>query len=254
VKRILVLGLILLIAAACGGRRASDSEDSFAHHYNLGLAAFEQGNYRQAVRHFQRSLELNPNIARTHNELGMCYLNLGEHERAIQHFERTLELEPNFADAHNSLGIAYSNTGRLQEAEQQFLAALDSTTYGTDFLPNYNLGNIYLQQGEHERALERFNFALEDESRVTQEDKINLRLGLGYTLLHLERYREALDHFEEVLTLSPRNVNAAFFGGRCAFYVGNADRARELFSRVITNAPGTEWSERAQAYLRELDR
>ena len=253
-KRILVIGLVLLIAAACGGRRAGDSEDSFAHHYNLGLAAFERGDYRQAIRHFQRSLALNPNIARTHNELGMCHLNLGENEPAIHHFERTLELEPNFADAHNSLGIAYTNAGRLREAEQQFLATLDSPEYGTDFLPNYNLGNIYLQQGEHELALERFNFALEEESRVTQGDKINLRLGLGYTLLHLERYREALEHFEEVLMLSPRNVNAAFFGGRCAFYAGNADRARVLFSRVVTIAPGTEWSQRAQGYLRELDR
>ena len=85
-------------------------QGSFAHHYNLGLAALEQRQFSEAVKHFKRSISLNPNIARTHNDIGICYLYLNQNQEAINSLEKALQLDPTIIEAHNSLGVTENET------------------------------------------------------------------------------------------------------------------------------------------------
>jgi tetratricopeptide (TPR) repeat protein len=252
----LIFALLIAFSAACGsgGQLRSDSKDSFAYHYNLGMAAFENGDYQAAIRHFERSIRINPDIPRTHNDLGMCYLFLNDNARAVPHFERAIELDPSFAEAHNNLGIAFFALGRLKEAELQFQATLASPDYGTKFIPLYNLGNLYRQQGKNEEALSCYTKGLEDEERITPQYRINIHHQMGNTLLALKRYREAFEHYETVLVLNPRMVEAAFNAGVAAYEFGDRDAAVTMFSKAITIAPGTDWETRAREYLSKLER
>lgn len=242
------------MACGSGGELRSNAEDSFAYHYNLGMAAFEKKDYPAAIKHFKRSIQLNPNIARTHNELGVCYLYMRDYDSAIPSFERAIELDPNLAEAHNSLGVSYFSLGRLQEAELQFRATLSSPDYGTKFIPLFNLGNIYQMQKRYELALQTYQSALQDEALITLEYRININHQMGKTLFSLERYREAIDRFDNALVLNPRLVEAAFDAGRAAFLLGDLDKARMMFSRVVSIAPGTDWETKAREYLLRMER
>ncbi len=251
VKRLVITCLIPLLALACGsaGEIRSEPQRSFAYYYNLGMAAFDKKDYRSAIEHFKRSIQLNPNIPRTHNDLGMCYMYLREHKQAIPNFERALQLDPDFAEAHNNLGITYYSLGRLQEAELQFKATLASPEYSTKFIPLYNLGNIYQFQERYELAVQTYENAIQEEAMVSMEYRINIHYQLGKTLHKMERYREALEHFDTVLVLNPRMVEAAFDSGVAAYTIGDTEKARRMFSKVISIAPGSEWSRRAEEYL-----
>jgi len=64
-----------------GTRSATDNELPL----NAGLAAFQEGNYSQAVEHFDEVLIQSPEESMAHLHAGMAYLHLGKTEQAIEH-------------------------------------------------------------------------------------------------------------------------------------------------------------------------
>ena len=253
-----VVLLALLLASCAGGSGSSgtiksDPENSFAHYYNLGLAAFEQKNYQEAIRHFQRSVELNPNISRTHVELGTSYLFVGNNQGAASAFERALELDPRMIEAHNSLGIAYLNLGRFNEAQQQFNALLNEPEYSTPFIPLYNLGNLYFQRKNYQQALLYYNEALKEETKITPDYRLAVRRQLGHVQYELGDYEKAFNEYGRVLVISPRDLVAAFQSGMCAMKLGRNDDARQMFTKVLTIDPDSQQAQEARQHLNQLN-
>lgn len=81
----------------------------------LELANFlyDSGRWEQAIRHYQRVLELTPQNTNARTDLGTCYYNLGQYDRAIAEFTRALEIEPNKPQALFNLAMA-----RLQKQDR----------------------------------------------------------------------------------------------------------------------------------------
>jgi type IV pilus biogenesis/stability protein PilW len=244
--------LLLTISCGSSGQLRSDPKSSVAYHYNLGMAEFEKGNYKEALKHFERAIRLNPDIARIYNEIGTCHLFLKDNSKAIPYFEKAITLDPEMAEAHNSLGIALFGLGRLSEAEMHFQATLASPDYGTQFLPLYNLGNIYLMQERYDIALEYYNKALAEESKITAEYRINIHHRLADTYYKMGNYSDAMAHYDKVIVLSPMQVDALYYAGECALKLGDNDKARALLAKVTVSAPGTEWETKAIELMEKL--
>lgn len=258
-KRLTIYLVATLIAASCSssGERSDlrqKASGSFAYHYNLGLAEFEQGRYRNAIKHYLQSLKLNNKVARTQNEIGICYLYLGENGNAINHFEQALSLDSGLDETRNSLGIAYFGIGRYRDAELQFHAVLSSPEYGTRFIPLFNLGNLYVKEERYELAMQSYLQALQDEARISPDYRINIKHQMGLVYSQLKQYKEALDEFRKVLVLNPRHVEATFNAGLSAYYLGDEGNARNLFARVITIGSNAALSASAQEYLDKLNK
>jgi tetratricopeptide (TPR) repeat protein len=256
-KKLAVITLLCSILTACPGSKGefeSDPGNSFSHHYYLGMAAFEKQDYREAIRHFKRSIRLNPNIPRTHNELGMCYLQIGEYENAIDSFGQALSLDPNMVEAHNSLGVAHLFLKHYDIAERHLRIVLNSTDYQTPFIPLYNLGNLYYQQGQLDKALELYFQATENENNVSLEYQIFIHFQIGKIFFDKRRFSESFDEFDRVLLLNPKIVEASLKGGISAYYIGKNDRARSLLNKVISIDPDSEAARTAREYLNKLDK
>ena len=58
---------------------------------------------------------MDPNDSYTWFELGSCYANLKRYKNAIKSFEKVVELDPNNSSALYSLGMMY---GKLEEPEK----------------------------------------------------------------------------------------------------------------------------------------
>lgn len=58
-----------------------------------------EGRYGDAIDHFKRALELDPNDAEAHRQLSRTYPALKKWDEAIEHSERYLELDPAAPDA-----------------------------------------------------------------------------------------------------------------------------------------------------------
>ena len=68
--------------------------------YNLGVAAMQKEGYEEARVAFQAAITIRDDVDRTHKGLGLVlYRYLGKKAAGIQHFERALELNPEIAGA-----------------------------------------------------------------------------------------------------------------------------------------------------------
>lgn len=66
--------------------------DSAMVHHNMATTLAGNGEYQQAISHFQRTLELDPDDTDSHYNLGVAFSELEEWEQAVAHLTRTLEL------------------------------------------------------------------------------------------------------------------------------------------------------------------
>ena len=109
------------------------------------------------------------------------------------------------------------------------------------------VGHEYLEQGEHQKAIETFQEALQAE-----EDNYEVRMGLAAACLAREDFGRASAEYEEILTLYPEDVAAQ--SGCCDAYLalgdfrlamGRLDEAEYAFQQVLRISPRhTEGSRR----------
>jgi iron-sulfur cluster assembly accessory protein len=64
-------------------RMAADDPENELGHYRLGQLLMEDGQYAEAVKSFERTLELSPQFSKVYQLLGECLVKLGRKERAV---------------------------------------------------------------------------------------------------------------------------------------------------------------------------
>jgi tetratricopeptide (TPR) repeat protein len=65
----------------------------------LGVLHSEQGNFEEAIRAYQRALEVNPLLAEAHYRLGLAYKRIGQETKAQQEFKQYQRVSEADADA-----------------------------------------------------------------------------------------------------------------------------------------------------------
>lgn len=80
----------------------------------------ELGRPMDAARHFQASVEAQPQSATAHYNFGTA-LSLGRRlDEAIREYQRALAIDPQYANAHNNLGNVLLAIGRANDAIAEF--------------------------------------------------------------------------------------------------------------------------------------
>ena len=146
-----VLSTIILVASIFAARTQAsywkDSEslwrlarsrttDNQMAELNLGEALYKLGRTAEAIGHFERALEINPNQASVHSSLGVALLELGQARRSLIHLQKAIEIHPRSSDAHYNLGNAFLHIGRASEALAHYQKALEITPDDTETLNN----------------------------------------------------------------------------------------------------------------------
>jgi len=80
-------------------------------HNLLGFCHFKLADYKTAIHHFNRTVELNPASAIDYANLGVNYRKLNKSDEAIKYFQLALSLDPSieFAHAHLSELVGTAN-------------------------------------------------------------------------------------------------------------------------------------------------
>ena len=88
--------------------------------YSKGNALLILNRYVQAITCYNKVLELNPNHLHTWNNKGNALYYLGRYEAAIQCYDKVLQLNPTYSDAWYSKGNALRKLGRNKDAKKCF--------------------------------------------------------------------------------------------------------------------------------------
>lgn len=75
--------------------KQKETQERATYFYNLGVTYTRGGMFRDAARMYEQALKENPNDADSHHNLGILYeAHLRRREEAVKHFQRFLELSP----------------------------------------------------------------------------------------------------------------------------------------------------------------
>jgi serine/threonine protein kinase/tetratricopeptide (TPR) repeat protein len=149
------------------GKRTEDFPFKKEYHYEFAESYFHCGDADEAIKHYTRALELDPNYSPAHNHIAYCYAWVGNHKLAEEHFKKYVQLD-NSANAYDSLAAGYRLAGRYDEA----LSALQR---GAELSPSldYLYGSMarnYILKGALSKALE----ALRQQESVAKLDSAKM--------------------------------------------------------------------------------
>jgi tetratricopeptide (TPR) repeat protein len=184
------MGLSLLLVFAAGVN--SQASDRGRNYYDLGVFAYEEGDYESAEKHLKNALNLNPDSALYHHYLGRIYLKTERYDEAMGHLDLAWEKDPDISGLKNDLALAnyrmqrYSTSARLFEE----IAEEDPE----NVLAHYHAGISLYKEGQYQRALNRFIIAADKSPTI----KVNGYYYAGICHLKMGDYDAAARKLEYV--------------------------------------------------------
>ena len=161
--------------------------------FSLGQAARNRGMELDSIPYFQNAIELDPNFAMAYAVLGQAYMNADEYalsventQKAFDRRDRASEREKLYISSHY-----YENVLRDLDRTAQ-IYQLWRSTYPRDVIPAINLGSLYNQLGQPEKAIPELM-----DARRLDPDSAFLYGNLLWAYLDLNRLDEAKSTLEE---------------------------------------------------------
>lgn len=131
---------------------------------NQGASLLEAGRAREALPFLEEAYRVAPQVVAVCINLGGAYILLGRHREAVPILEAAAGQEPENPMVWVNLAAAYLGNPVLATSEQQerAIGALLRSVDLNPATPNayYNLGLIYKDRGEWDRAAEAFSWAV----------------------------------------------------------------------------------------------
>ncbi|MCX7426936.1 MAG: tetratricopeptide repeat protein [Planctomycetia bacterium] len=133
-----------------------------------------------AIKHYQKALELDPGCAEAHNGLGLVLTGKRQYDEATAHYRKALELKPDYAEV-------YCNLGNCHWAARQ----------SVDKAAEQAQREAAMQQAAA-KAIEDYESALK-----IKPDYAEAHNGLGLVLAARGRADEATGHYQKAAALKP---------------------------------------------------
>jgi tetratricopeptide (TPR) repeat protein len=103
----------------------SRTSDNLMAELNLGEAVYKLGRTPEAIAHFERALEIDPNQAWVYSSMGAALLEIGRPSESLAILQKAIELDPRSSDAHYNLGNTFLQMRRGSDAVAHYKRALE---------------------------------------------------------------------------------------------------------------------------------
>lgn len=151
---------------------------------------------------------------------------------AAEDFRRAVGIAPQGANAITAadyMANAYLKTGETEKALKAYETAASLDPTRDDMY--VKLGNLNFSLGRHSEAETAYRQAV-----ALNPDATNI-FSLGQLYLNTERPVQAVEQFEEVVNLTPDNVNGYYGLGQAYGKMGDLEAAVGLFEKTIELPP-----------------
>ncbi len=181
-------------------------DKTFIKYIENGIALHDEGQYQQAIKQYEKALDINPKSTLAHYEIAYAYTALGDSKAALKHiklafkgdepdrhpmlyvikgsilddmgkrkqaiktFKEGIAKHPDMAMLHFNLGITYLRTGADTKAKNAFITSI-SKNY-SHASSHYYLGKLMEEQGRKIPAIMSYYFFLMLEPETIRADEI----------------------------------------------------------------------------------
>jgi Tfp pilus assembly protein PilF len=244
-RTFVLIALLALMGCVTTGETIDKSKMAEGY-YMKGLSYLQEKNYEMASVEFNRSLQNDSTFKQSYYGLGIISDYQGKLDDAANYYKKAIDQAPDYSEAYNALGVVYSKQRKWKEAIKAFNKALANKLYTTPHIPYLNLGDVYMEQKEYEKAAEAYR---ESKRFVNVEWTV---IKLGTALLDAGKTKEAIGEFQEGISLAPNNANMRYSLGLAYLKEGNKRSALTAFKKAAELAPKSDLSRKANEYIRVL--
>jgi protein O-mannosyl-transferase len=103
----------------------SRTADNLTAELNLGEAIYKLGRIPEAIGHFERAVQIDPNEGSAYSSLGAALLDIGRPSESLVILQKAIELDPKSSDAHYNLGNTFLQMRRGNDAVAHYKRALE---------------------------------------------------------------------------------------------------------------------------------
>ena len=205
---------------------------------SLGTTLQRQGQREDALKAFDKAVQLRPDVAELWKNLGNVLVDLERPNDALLSFQHALTLAPGLWRASNQCAVLLYNAGRFEEAITHLDRCLEQQPH---HVPSLQLRALSL------KGLKRYDEALAQNHQAYAIDPndADTSNNIGDILHMLDRHDEALPWFDRAIALRPGYILAI---NNKAFLLGQMHRFDEAFAiyeglqRDGLNTPVTDWN------------
>jgi serine/threonine-protein kinase len=206
-----------------------------------------------ALRHFQRALEIEPNFALAHAGVALAYiwgstwLQLWPPSEGVPKGKeaalKAIQLDPMLADGYATMAWALANFDwDWAGAEKNFKRAVELSPHSTLALDGY--ANILVVRGRFDEALAVLNRALELDPLSP-----GLHHDMGWTYFDSAKFDPAMILFRKALELDPNFHSSRNLLGWSYLLTGKPAEALAEFQTIEQSAPDLPWVQGSLGYL-----
>jgi protein O-mannosyl-transferase len=193
--------------------------NAFVYHFR-GNAYAAQGNYKQAIKDYDRAIQIKPGWAQPYTNRGSAYESMGNPTQAIEDYDRAIAIAPKAALTFYNRGNARIATGGYRQAIKDYDRAIEiNPNYGLAYI---NRGNVYTAMGNPTQAVKDYDnaIAIDPQTALAFYNRGNAHAAMG-------SYEQAIKDYDRAIEINPRYASA--YRGRAISYggLGNKKQAYE---------------------------
>jgi len=227
---------------------AQETPNSIDVLLNWAMALIKTGHAEESLDKLKRVEACDRWNPQVHFLLGTHYMGIGEFAKASDHLKKALQEQPDFTDASINLSLVLCELGDTAEAVRQMRPVVRHTT---DEAPNaariyFVYGVILSRSGDYKEAQLKFQKA-----RTLDPQYVEPLAGLGEVYLKQQQLPQAEETLRAMLMLQPDSGAALMLLGQVLQHQGKAMEAANVFQQVLTLSPAN-WEaacHRAEALL-----
>jgi superkiller protein 3 len=243
------LGMVYADADVQLGDEAAYKQNQAIEEFNAGVKLLQAGKAADAVPHFQKAAEINPDLAQVHYAMAAALHGLKRWDEAAAALEKYQQIAPTDQRPElHQLGFeVYFEAGEEEKAKAA-LAKITDPAARAQLAPRvYNSGVAMTKEEKLDEAIARFKMAAELDPAFAQAHQ-----NIAAIEFNRGKHKESLAHLDQLLKTSPDSIE----GLRMRFYSLRAlddDRMKSALAAYLAKAPASAGEEVAKISGEDFD-
>ena len=206
-------------------KNTDNVEDKALYFYQLGWAKKNQGEYKKAVKYYEKSIEIertldknHPDLGASYNDIALVYNDIGEYSMALEYYEKDIEIKkvalpknnPDLATSYNNIALVYDNMSEYSKALEYYekshkIYEITLPKNHRNLAVSYNnIASVYDDMGEYSKALEYYEKSFEIKKIALPKNHPDMATSYNNIALmynNMGEYSKALEYYEKSIEI-----------------------------------------------------